>query len=106
MIFDGIHYDDMFHMMDWGSDIWYFLIIGGVISFFVITFILLYIMRKGTRKLERVESSGKTAKTEELTSNRHLAEAKFCPECGVKLEEENIAYCPACGYKILKTDEN
>lgn len=57
-------------------------------------------MRKGTRKFEQLKSLEKSTKTEELRSNQHLAEKKFCPECGVKLLEENIAYCPNCGFKF------
>jgi DNA-directed RNA polymerase subunit RPC12/RpoP len=105
MIFDAIHSGDMFHMMDWGSGFWYFLIIVGIIVFFVITFVLLYVMRKGTRKLEQEISSEKKTKTRESRSNQHPVETKFCPECGIKLEGEDVAYCPACGYKILKTNE-
>jgi hypothetical protein len=93
-------------MMDWGSGFWYILIIAGVITFFVIAFILLYIMRKGTRNLEALESSVESTKTKELRSNRYLTRVKFCPECGVELNEQERAYCPACGHKFsIKNEE-
>ncbi|MFX1456413.1 MAG: zinc-ribbon domain-containing protein [Promethearchaeota archaeon] len=105
MIFDGYHSDGMFHMMDWGSDFWYLLIFIGIIGFIFITFILLYIMRKGTRKLENSASSNLDINIMDSNVNQQSAKAKFCPECGIELEE-NIVYCPACGTKILRVEAN
>jgi len=89
----------MFHMMEWGSEVWFFVIIIGIISFILITLILLYIMRKGTNNLESTKSSDQQFKKTELKSNKLLDEAKFCAECGAKFETMDIAYCPACGHK-------
>lgn len=90
----------MFHMMEWGSDVWFFLIIIGIISLVLIALILLYIMRKGTNKLETTKSSDQQFKKTELKSNQFLDETKFCPECGAKIETMDLVYCPACGHKI------
>ena len=90
----------MFHMMEWGSDVWFFVVIIGIISFFLITLILLYIVRKEKNKFESTKSSDQQIKQTELSSIQHLDEIKFCPECGVKFETMDIAYCPACGHKV------
>ncbi len=90
----------MFHMMDWSPGVWLFVIIIGIISFIVITLILLYIVRKGTNKLESTKSSDQQFKKTDLKSNRLLDEAKFCSECGIKFETMDIEYCPACGHKV------
>jgi len=90
----------MFHMMEWSSGVWFFVIIIGIISFILITLILIYIMRKGTNKLESTKSSDQQIKKSELKSNQLLDEAKYCPECGAKFETMDLAYCPACGHKV------
>ena len=90
----------MFHMMEWSSDVWYFVIFVGIISFLFITLILLYIMRKSTNKLESTKSSDQPLKKTEFKSDQHLDEVQFCPGCGAKFYEKDIIYCPACGHKI------
>ena len=90
----------MFHMMEWGSDVWFFVIIIGIISFTLIALILLYTMRKGTNRLEGTKSSDQQFKKTELKSNQLLNYVKFCPECGAKFETMDLAYCPACGHNI------
>ena len=79
---------------------WLFVIIIGIISFIVITLILLYIVRKGTNKLESTKSSDQQLKKIEFKSDQHLDEIQFCSDCGAKFDEKGIAYCPACGHKI------
>jgi len=92
--------DDMFHMMEWGSDVWLFVIVIGIISFFLIALILLYIVRKERNKLESTKSSDQQIKLTELSSIQHLNEIKFCPECGANFETTDLTYCPACGHKV------
>ena len=87
-------------MMDWNSEVWVFVIIIGIISFILIILILLYIMRKGTNKLESIKTSDQQFKKTELKSNQLLDEVNFCPECGAKFDKQGIEYCPACGHKI------
>ena len=31
---------------------------------------------------------------------------KFCPECGVKLDNDNFKFCPECGYKFESNTNN
>lgn len=31
---------------------------------------------------------------------------KFCPECGVKLDNDNFKFCPECGYKFESNNNN
>lgn len=85
-------------MMEWGSEVWFFVIFIGIISFILITLILLYIMRKGTNKLESTKSSDQQLKLTEL--KRNLDEIGFCHECGAKFETKDIIYCPVCGHKV------
>ena len=100
MALDDFHADDMFHMMEWSSEVWFFIIFIGIVSFISIILILFYIMRKGTNHLESTKSSDQEFKKTELKSNPLLEEAKFCPECGAKFETMDLTYCPACGHKI------
>jgi len=90
----------MFHMMDWNSEVWFFVIFIGIISFVLITLILLYIMRKGTNNLESAKTSDQQFKKTELKSNQQLDEVNFCPECGAKFDKQGIEFCQACGHKI------
>lgn len=90
----------MFHMMEWGSDVWLFVIVIGIISFLLIVVILLYTMRKGINKLESTKSSDQQIIQTELSSIQHINEIKFCPECGAKFETMDIAFCPTCGHKV------
>ena len=92
--------DDMFHMMEWGSDVWLFVIVIGIISFLFIVLILLYFMRNGTNKLVSTKSSDQQIIQTELSSIQHLNEIKFCPECGANFETMDLTYCPACGHKV------
>ncbi len=92
--------DDMFHMMEWGSDVWLFVIVIGIISFLFIVLILLYFMRNGTNKLESTKSSDQQIIQTELSSIQHLNEIKFCPECGANFETTDLTYCPACGHTV------
>ena len=87
-------------MMEWSSEVWFFVIFIGVISIIFVSLILIYIMRKGTNNLESTKSSDQQFKKTELNSNQLLDEAKFCPECGAKFETVDIAFCPACGHKV------
>jgi len=92
--------DDMFHMMEWGSDVMLFVIPIGIISFLLILLILFYILKNGTNKLESIKSSDQQIVQTELSSNQHLDEIKFCSECGAKFETIDMAYCPTCGNKV------
>ncbi len=92
--------DDMFHMMEWGSDVWLFVIVIGIISFLFIVLILLYIVRKERNKLESTKSSDQQIIQTELSNIQHLNEIKFCPECGANFETTDLTYCPACGHKV------
>ena len=90
----------MFHMMEWSSDVWLFVVIIGIISFLLITLILLYIVTKETNKRESTKSSDQQIKQTELSSIQNFNEIKFCTECGAKFETMDLTYCPACGHKI------
>ena len=90
----------MNHMMEWGSDVWFFLIFAGIICFLLISLILLHFLKRGTNKLEGIESSYQQSEQKELKSNQHLERIRYCPECGAKLDVKQMVYCPACGHKI------
>ena len=90
----------MFHMMEWSSEVWLFVTMIGIISFFLIILILLYMMRKGTNKLENTKSSDQQLNKTEFKTDQHLNETQFCPDCGAKFDEKGIVYCPACGHEI------
>ena len=100
MLFDGFHEDGLHHMMEWGSNVWFILIFVGIVILFIITLIFLYILRKGTNKLQSTEIPSQRPNQKDLNSNQHLDEIKFCSDCGTKLDTKNIVYCPACGQKI------
>jgi uncharacterized membrane protein YvbJ len=86
--------------MEWGSDVMLFVIPIGIISFLLILLILFYILKNGTNKLESTKSSDQQIFQTELSSNQHLDEIKFCPDCGAKFETTDMMYCPTCGNKV------
>jgi uncharacterized membrane protein YvbJ len=86
--------------MEWGSDVMLFVIPIGIISFLLILLILFYILKNGTNKLESIKSSDQQIVQTELSSNQHLDEIKFCPDCGAKFETTDMMYCPTCGNKV------
>ncbi|MFW9950174.1 MAG: hypothetical protein ACFFKA_08620 [Candidatus Thorarchaeota archaeon] len=84
MIFNGFQSNEMHHMMEWGPEFWYFLVVVGIVSFFIIIFVVLTMIRKEPKNLEHIESSTKNIET----------------------EEENINFCPVCGHEIRKINQN
>ena len=91
MLFDGFYEDGLHQMMEWGSDVWFIL---GIIIFFIIALILLYILRKGANKLQSTEIPSQRPNQKDLNSNQNIDEIKFCFDCGTKLDTQNIVYCP------------
>ncbi|MFX1593951.1 MAG: hypothetical protein ACFFCL_14765 [Promethearchaeota archaeon] len=104
MILDYGH-DNISHMMDWGSNGWIYMILGGIF-FLLIVVILLYLLSRGFRqntltntlnyeaygnpKISSVKENGE--KSNETTY--------FCPSCGVNLDGRTSKFCPICGSKI------
>ena len=96
MIFDEIH-GDMGHMMDWftpnGT-----LIFLAVISFIIIVIILLYVLNRNTNREEYLEDITDTINPSGKHKEVKPTETKkYCPICGIKLDDRNSKFCPLCG---------
>ncbi len=104
-------------MMDWGSNGWFYMILG-VSLFVIIAVILLYLLSRRTRQDNLTDISHQEAYNNEksnkietrnlqrITSDKGIEEklksenAYFCPNCGEKLDERTQKYCPFCGSEI------
>ncbi len=103
MILDYYH-DDVNHMMDWGSNGWIYMILGGIL-FLLIVVILIYFLSRSTRQYDFTntlnhEASDNSKITSVKENEEELNEiAYFCPTCGEKLDGRTSKYCPFCGSK-------
>lgn len=108
-------YDQMMDW-DWGSNFWFYMILGMGI-FFLICIILMYILRRRRHQYDssQVHSRGNSHIEERVKtqaqSNQKSASAGtvedvnqkipfFCPICGEKLDDRTLKYCPHCGSEI------
>lgn len=101
MLFDSNH-SDIMGMMDWGPNFWIILIFG-VVAFFLIVIILLYMLTKGSnqsrnKEISTVRMPKNLAKN--IQSKKFRAKGEFCPNCGQKIRDKSITYCSFCGIKI------
>lgn len=103
--------------MDWGSNGWFFIILG-VSLFVIIAIILLYLLSRRTNKdsltdrshqeIFNYEKANKreTQNLERITDYKGIEEklnsekAYFCPNCGEKLDKRIQKYCPYCGSEL------
>jgi len=103
MILDYGH-DDINHMMDWGLNGGFFMILG-VGIFIAIVVILLYVLSRRPRQHTLTDISHQEVNNnkdsdkgieEKLNSENNY----FCPNCGEKFDNRTLKYCPSCGSEM------
>ncbi|MFX1358461.1 MAG: hypothetical protein ACFFA8_14410 [Promethearchaeota archaeon] len=115
MILDYSH-DYMNQMMDWGSNGWIILVLGGAI-FLLFIIILLYFLSRGRNHQENFPNNKQDIiynKNELLNipnsySSRPVKDnvksdydaVNYCPACGEKINGTEVKFCPFCGARIL-----
>ncbi|MFX0059384.1 MAG: hypothetical protein ACFE85_03140 [Candidatus Hodarchaeota archaeon] len=103
-MYDYDHYG-MNHMFDWGTSGLIFIILGFIV-FALIALILLYLLsqRKSSKEYnEKVSESIETQNSQRTTTNEEIINIEkpyFCPNCGVKLDNNRQKYCLLCGTKL------
>lgn len=101
---------------DWGSNMWFYMILGmGIFFLICVIGIYMLIRRRHRYDSSQVPSQGnhhieERAKTQ-AQSNQKSASAGtveevnqkspfFCHICGEKLDDRTLKYCPYCGSEI------
>ncbi len=98
MIFNGDD-DGMHHMMDWGSYIWIYMIIG-MIAFLIIVIILIFLIARLSREDKGLSKSNQKTKQVSVIEEDKKEKATFCPNCGEILPDSKAKYCQSCGSEI------
>ena len=98
MIFNG---DDegMHHMMDWGSYMWFYMVVG-MIAFIIIIIIVIYLIALISRVDKDSAKSNQEVKQLHVNEEDKKEKASFCPNCGEVLADPKAKYCPSCGSEI------
>ncbi len=95
MIFDRM--DDQMggrgNMMDWGPNMWFYMILVMVIC----VLIILIIIYRLSRRTHKDKYSPK-----EIGEVKHVKSEKpnFCPNCKEKLDDKTLKFCPHCGSEL------
>ncbi len=101
MIFDRMHdqMGDRGNMMDWGPNIWFYMILVMVICV-IIVIIIIYWLSRRTHKDKYSQKSDQ--KSKEMGEVKHVKSEKhyFCPNCKEKLDDKTLKFCPFCGSEL------
>ncbi|MFX1393610.1 MAG: hypothetical protein ACFFAH_08545 [Promethearchaeota archaeon] len=98
MIFNGDD-EDMHHMMDGISYMWFYMIIG-LIIFLIIVIIIIYLISRLPRNDKDIRKSRQEFNKFSFSEEDKSERSSFCPNCGVKLDNSKVKYCPSCGSEI------
>ncbi len=97
MIFDRM--DDQMggrgNMMDWGSYMWIYMMIGMIIICVIIV-IIIYLLNRRKHKEKIPQETKKIA----VVKDARAEKTHFCPRCGEKIDDLNLKFCPHCGSEI------
>lgn len=104
MILDYGH-EEINHMMDWGSNGWIYIILGGIGFLLFIIILLFFLFRDHRQKnltnsLNYEENDNLKISSVKENEERSNETAYFCPTCGAKLDGRTTKFCPICGSKI------
>ena len=85
-------------MMDWGENMWDFLLIGGIFLILVVIILIYFLNRKPLH----ISTPSQTTVAKTMSGvkkvNKIIEETStFCPGCGTKLKKSGLEYCPQCG---------
>ena len=87
------------NMMDWGSYMWFYMILGMVICILIIIIIIYWLTRR-THKDKDLEKPNQ--KSIQIGEAKDVKGEKpyFCPNCKEKLDDKTLKYCPFCGSEL------
>ncbi len=85
------------NMMDWGSNLWFYMILVMVIC---VVIVIIYWLARRTHKNKSFQKPDQ--KSKETGEVKHVKSEKpyFCPNCKEELDDKTLKYCPYCGSKI------
>ncbi len=98
MIFNGDD-ENMHHMMDWGSDIWFYMILG-LMAFIIIVIILFYLIARISHEDKGLSKSNQEPTQVNVIEENKKKKVSFCPNCGEMLSDSKAKYCLSCGSEI------
>jgi uncharacterized membrane protein len=85
------------NMMDWGQNMWIYMILGFLI-FLIFVLILLYYLYRRIHPSE--EKFNNITLPEQKGTNTIARKENYCPKCGEKIDDILPKICPYCGSKL------